>query len=83
MTLTIGKSYLLHWNINNENVTVSAKLLGDICTRQGQKFLCFERELATGVIKPYQFTWDAFMEMQGSVESTFGDGEEITREDLA
>ena len=82
MTLTVGESYLLHWNINDENVSVSAKLTGNLCTRQGQKFLCFERELSTGKIKKYQFTWDAFMDMQGTYEEAFGEGQELTRDDL-
>ena len=84
MELTIGATYNLNFVIDNDLFTVPAQLQGDVVTRQGQNFLVFKRELSDGTIKPYYYTFEAFVAMQGTThDNAFAEGEVITADSLA
>ena len=83
MTIVVGKHYPIHFNIEDDLVTIVAKLTGTVAERGGVKYLVFERTTSSGERKQYQYSMEGFVKMQGrTVEDAFQDGEEITSDAL-
>ena len=84
MELTIGETYNLNFVIDNDLFVVPAQLTGDVVTKQSKNFLVFTRELSDGTTKPYYYTFEAFIAMQGTThDDAFAAGEVITADSLA